>query len=185
MKKKGKYKKTFIKISNLNPQLDKHNQEVAEAERSLLKTIGLLTQCGLDPYIDNLKNIENNIRLQINSISLQEIKIGEYIKTKDGYIRKVIDFCDCEIDHIIIDKGINGNKYLTRDEIEDHRKNLIELLQKGDMINNLIIEDIEILENKPVIYANGQMIAWTNKDNGIEDVLTKEQIEKEKYKVGE
>ena len=109
------------------------------------------------------------------------IEVGEYVRTNYGRICKVINndyfmprYLECE-NEILID----------RTDIVKHSKNIIDLIEVGDYINGMLIEDIEELDNKKIFYSNGEMSAWTNRDKGIETILTKEQYERNCYKVEE
>ena len=119
------------------------------------------------------------------------IEVGEYVRTKQGKIAKLI-----EIDKnnyywfdnwIYKESGIPHQGFRIEDieriEILKHSKNIIDLIEASDYVNGILIEDIEEIDNKKVFYSNGEMIAWTNRDKGIETILTKEQYIQNCYKI--
>ena len=98
-----------------------------------------------------------------------EIEVGEYVRTKNGKIDKVINNNCYMPQYIECEKSL-----LYKEDIVNHSKNLVDLIEVGDIVNGMVIEDIEEVDNKKVFYSNGKMIAWTNRDKGIENILTKE-----------
>lgn len=109
-----------------------------------------------------------------------EICIGDYVRTFNGLIGKVVELTDSGNYAIRI---YNGAEYVVRAVIKNHSKNIIDVIKAGDYVNGILIEDIEEIDNKKVFYSNGGMIAWTNRDKGIETILTKEQYMQNCYKV--
>lgn len=109
-----------------------------------------------------------------------DIKVGEYIRLKDGYIRKYIKR---SLDnHIILDEVYEGFKYLTsieeKEEIVKHSKNIIDLIEVGDwatmncygLIIKKVITQEDIWELKT---GNYQLLK----------ILTKEKFDSESYEV--
>lgn len=68
-------------------------------------------------------------------------------------------------------------------QVVKHSRNIIDLIEVGDYVNGMLIEDIEELDNKKIFYSNGEMIAWTNRDKGIETIWTKEQLKNIEYNI--
>ena len=62
---------------------------------------------------------------------MEEIKVGEYVRFKDGKIRKIINQ---DVDnHLIVDTIIYGGNWLTfneKDNIVKHSSNIIDLIEK-------------------------------------------------------
>lgn len=115
------------------------------------------------------------------------IEVGEYVRTNKGNIGNVIDIfqghCTAKY-HIQFQGNVKVKRqYLSTKTIVKHSKNIIDLIEVGDYVNGILIEDIEEIDNKKVFYSNGEMIAWTNRDKGIETILTKEQYQANCYTV--
>lgn len=137
---------------------------------------------------------------------MQEIEVGEYIRTKKGYIRKVIKR---DIDkHILLDIGFDGANYLTKiEEKEDvikHSKNIIKLLESEDIVileyyvakyRQRITRRFEIFKHNNFILCNNAHCDFTydlNKNKWIDgkgynvkikSIVTHEQFESIEYKI--
>lgn len=132
-----------------------------------------------------------------------KLEVGMYIRTKDGIIDKVIiDYnghCaspNCECKHISCAKN-----YYDEDKIVKASYNIIDILEKGDYVNGVEITEIYekgdsfrgnrnyIFKEKIIEVANDNYetipveALFTN--NGIETIVTHEQMEQMAYKVGE
>lgn len=105
---------------------------------------------------------------------MKEIEIGEYVRTKDGIIAKVV-----ESDTIWIgcDRDVYDLEHLAMMEIpvEDieryikkHSKNIKELIEPGDYVNGMEIEEIRPLSTIE-----------------IKSIVTHEQFEQAEYRVEE
>lgn len=127
-----------------------------------------------------------------------EIEVGEYVRTKDGFIRKVgeIDRCqECnEKIYISVDiiDGLHFERSWHLKEIVSHSKNIIDLLEIGDIVKVYVFADIsdddseaietyyrieskyEITELKESVKMNYSKIL---------SILTKEQYEQNSYKL--
>ena len=109
------------------------------------------------------------------------LKENEYIRTDLGNILK---YTGKEKEFIDKHLSISNKKDIEfLGTIVKHSKNIIDLIEVGDYVNGILIEDIEEIDNKKVFYSNGEMIAWTNRDKGIETILTKEQYIQNCYKI--
>ena len=119
------------------------------------------------------------------------IEVGEYVRTKQGKIAKLTEINENNYywfdNWIYKESGIPHQGFRIEDieriEILKHSKNIIDLIEASDYVNGILIEDIEEIDNKKVFYSNGEMIAWTNRDKGIETILTKEQYIQNCYKI--
>ena len=125
---------------------------------------------------------------------------GDYIRTKQGIIGKVIKeepFMDDT--HIYLDNG-KGNITLTsidgvfkvncKRDIIKSSPNIIDLIEVGDYVNGAKVEDIDkgkyLLFEHNVSYVDVGIGTYTNgRVDGIESIVTKEQFEQIEYKVGE
>lgn len=123
---------------------------------------------------------------------MDEIKVGEYIRTKDGFITKIlgVDEFTLDEDEIFYETELNeGYTDLGSDDIIKHSSNIIDLIEQGDYVNGIKIFLIEkaigygdkgqegILVNK--IYKNCKFIP---KDD-IKSIVTKEQFKNIEYTI--
>lgn len=113
------------------------------------------------------------------------IKVGGYVRTKDGKIDKVINsnfymgiYVECE-------KGL----YLIKNMVK-HSKQLIDLIKVGDIVNECVVvgfgHECVNGNNQKSILVGGTYtkINYALLDFDIETILTKEQFEANCYKVG-
>lgn len=120
-----------------------------------------------------------------------EIKVGEYIRNK-GFIAKVVykddDCIECD-DYI----NINALEYeesifIFKHDLEEceikHSPNIIELIEVGDLVNGkYIVADIH---SYGFYYLEDGGASQNQIDvSDIKTIVTKEQIEKIMYRVGE
>lgn len=128
---------------------------------------------------------------------MEEIKVGEYVRTKQGYIAKLIninrEFGLLEFDKNIYKESykpsniINFNKFNKR--YLKHSKNIIDLIEVGDYVNGQLIEKIhkkekdkiyyEFLQNEDGSYEVMEMCELKN----IKSIVTKEQFSNIKYRL--
>ena len=119
---------------------------------------------------------------------MEEIKVGEYVRSKEGIIDKVIvDYkgkCNnpnCKEKHISCEKD-----YYDEKDIVKHSFNIIDLIEVGDYVNGREVE--ETTRNGFITLKSfadddyGDFNILENKY--IESIVTKEQFESMKYKVG-
>ena len=128
-----------------------------------------------------------------------KIEVNEYVRTKDGIIDKAIieyngkcNNSNCSEKHI----SCKYNYYNEKDIIK-HSKQLIDLIEAGDIVNKeLVIDIIDIANNKEEIigkklitqYRSAQFTGLDIKHyiyaNDIKTILTKEIYMDNCYKVG-
>lgn len=109
---------------------------------------------------------------------MEEIKIGEYARTYEGNIGKIID--------LDIDVGICTDirqKALTIDAIKKHSKNIIDLIEVGDYVNGSKVIEVDNFKG----YMK-EIYCEDDKDFGIweemiDTVLTHEQFKQVEYKI--
>lgn len=121
-----------------------------------------------------------------------EICIGEYVRTKDGYIFKILtkentNYGCCGI------TDSNNTKYTTytynkrsfndiKNKIVKHSKNIIDLIEVGDIVHtrDVLNEDIVYIWSEEYLKALKEDLK-----NGIElvDILTKERYQANCYTV--
>ena len=126
---------------------------------------------------------------------MSEIKVGEYVRTKEYGIRKVInENRDCFLfDKIVINENLTGTRrdcaWLKSDirlQKIEHNPNIIDLIEVGDYVNGILITgkegtllytDIKGIDNS--VYH----IPISQYEENIESIVTKEQFEKAEYKI--
>ena len=114
-----------------------------------------------------------------------EIKVNDYVRTKDDYIAKVtrletanMIFCD----NTVRECWVGEVKHILTENIIKHSPNIIDLVEVGDYVNGSLV--IETLKNdKSIIIEDYCETQLFNKD--IKTVVTKEQFEKIMYRVEE
>ena len=121
---------------------------------------------------------------------MNNIEVGEYYRTKKGYIHKIIK--------IYKDNKPNSDKYI-KIKVEDnnyafflditsvvnHSKNIIDLIEVGDYVNGFKV-DVDFLINELVInvYYEDDDKEWQNiKDIEIKSIVTKQQFKAIEYKI--
>ena len=124
----------------------------------------------------------------------EKIEVGEYVRTKDGRIDKVEIFSvgcvwHCE-NGMCIDECNRIGTHL--EEIVKHSKQLIDLIEVKDVIKYRIDNISTTLESKGYIegivdISDEEMLQKIKSDKNyhILEILTKEQMEDNCYKVGE
>lgn len=94
---------------------------------------------------------------------MSDMQVGEYCRTKEGYIAKVIEIDDITY---MFDKTIRiscGDVFLhiflgeEKQYITKHSPNIIDLIEVGDYINGCLI--VEISKDP---FIKGQTNLWTN-----------------------
>lgn len=115
-----------------------------------------------------------------------ELKENMYVRTKDGIIAKV-DYIDN--DTIFFDKELyrtygDSIDFLEKDNLERIVKasfSIIDLIEEEDFVNEeMIVKIKEDKDGKYLVTMNNNVI----RNQGIESILTKEQMEQMAYKVG-
>ena len=102
-----------------------------------------------------------------------EIKVGEYIRTKSGTIIKVTKT-----------KIVGKYYYLDIQEnrkIVKHSSNIIDLIEPGDYVNGKYVQEVKQYKDGKSILAFIGII--DNED--IKSIVTKEQFKSVEYKVGD
>lgn len=126
-----------------------------------------------------------------------EIKVGEYVRTKDGQIYKIEDGTEFyedsvnvgigiipEVDGIWVDK--EHFTYVDKTNIVKHSHNLIDLIQCGDYVNGIRVKQwFKGVYTKEIELENGYKIDTVNSLGKIKTVVTKEMMGYISYKVKE
>ena len=132
---------------------------------------------------------------------MEKIEVGEYVRTKKGLIGKVnkIELAGKGVRYggeFITDTIIQFNdgkvyeRRVREKDIVKHSKNIIDLIEVGDYVNDYKILNIANLNNSDekvftIHKSNFKDICkiWGNED--IKRILTHEKYEKECYRIGE
>lgn len=121
---------------------------------------------------------------------MNDIKVGEYIRTNDGIVSKLkrieFDKNDTSLKWYVFDKkeyGINIIKesYINKPYIKSHSKNIIDLIEVGDYVNGTKVYSIglTIVDELPIVnLEDGRSILSVN------SIVTKEQFNSIKYVLG-
>lgn len=121
-----------------------------------------------------------------------EIEVGEYVRTKDGYIRKIYKIEQCEIcnENLYINietiKTIHfTNSYHIKD-IAKHSKNIIDLIETGDYVNGHKVVSEQWGEDDNNLYfeiEGGFNKAQFIGEKDIKTILTHEQFKQNTYRL--
>ena len=109
-----------------------------------------------------------------------KIEVGEYVRTKEWEIHKVIKIIedDGDWDYYCCE---NNTGYFAMD-IAKHSKNLMDLIEKGDIVNGHLVDEVRITSFGNSIFINDYKTELHEED--IEIILTKEEYLTRGYKVG-
>ena len=128
---------------------------------------------------------------------MEEIKVGEYVRTNEGTIDKVIEIKDKKnilLKDNLIKTTISTHKiFISKEIVKNHSKNIIDLIEVGDYVNgNKIVR----IDKDPFI--KGQINLWLGlyemDSNGdrwrlkytndeIKSIVTKEQFANMEYRL--
>ena len=135
---------------------------------------------------------------------MSEIKVGEYVRTFNGNIFKIIggnsDDYDIDIDYWKLEateeswiEGMeyNDNEYFFYEKyknIKKHSFNIIDLIEEGDYVNGHKIPKFKIEINEYgnrylFFYSFDKQCAIFEKD--IKSIVTKERFEESEYRINE
>lgn len=115
-----------------------------------------------------------------------KINIDEYVRTKNGYIIRVDENTNIfnlgyKEQYIDMETTIYG--FTWEEEIVKHSKQLIDLIEVGDIVNGFPV--LEPVYNGNAMYGVDEGYENFKKSFGeIKTILTKEQMEANCYKVG-
>lgn len=112
---------------------------------------------------------------------MEEIKVGDYVRTDSGEIFKVID----------VEKGSvkiksNYKEWIGLCCISKHSPNIIELIEVGDYVNGILVTGKEgtlLYTEIKGIDGSGYHIPISQYGDNIENIVTKEQFKNVSYEV--
>lgn len=115
---------------------------------------------------------------------MEEIKVGEYIRTKDGYIGKYVKD---GLVHKTIEIEDNEMSWITGEwNISKHSPNIIDIIEEGDYVNGDKVDMINTCREEKELLCNDynlddSVIVYKNKE--IETIVTHEQFKSIEYEV--
>lgn len=120
-----------------------------------------------------------------------EIKVGEYVRTKDGIIGQILEEDDIGengvcIDTTFLDDWGDDSNYVRFEDIKNHNLNKMDLIEKGDYVNGKEVVTVYKHDgdgnDKGIIETDGNFAYGVYlKDINIKSIVTKEQFEFGKY----
>ena len=116
---------------------------------------------------------------------MSEIKVGEYVRTFNGLIGQVVQITD----YGYAIRIYNGAEYVVRAVIKKHSKNIIDLIEPGDIVNGHGVRKVYLdgavkyikLDN--AYSPENHFTGVRTYEDDIETILTKEQMEANQYVV--
>ena len=108
------------------------------------------------------------------------MKVGDYVRTKNGLIGKII-FLDEEKVKMDLIEIISYRNY---NDIIKSSPNIIDLIEVGDYVNGIRVDEIKNRQLRTSSYYDGYICNLCS-DYEIKSIVTKEQFERMEYKVGE
>ena len=126
------------------------------------------------------------------------MKVGDYVRTKKGYIRQIKEIYDHILYYVNLDKSITMERYgefepitqLDRDTIDEIIKsspNIIDLIQEGDYVNGERVDYIDDCKGAMrEFYYTFEDVTHDvgHYEEEIETIVTKEQFKSMEYKLG-
>ena len=116
------------------------------------------------------------------------MKIGDYVRTKDGIILKIKDIEDIyTTDNIYISMAIYDNEghFVNEVEIIKSSSNIIDLIEVGDYVNGREVIDVYKMLGETHYCFKNEYGRHYDKTYKIKSIVTKEQFESMEYKVVE
>lgn len=127
---------------------------------------------------------------------MEEIKVNDYVRIKNGSIRKIIAINEGKEKIIFgkyrLDKDYNNCRSVAEKKIVKHSPNIIDLIEEGDYVNGEKVVAIDYDEDEKGNYYN--VLGIMNIDDdfaysvdlraiNIKSIVTKEQFNQVKYEV--
>ncbi len=130
---------------------------------------------------------------------MSEIKVGEYVRTNEGYLGKLLEINKQYYNYLVVDTTLNIRNdeypstylYLKNENIKNHGKDIIDLIEKSDYVNGEYVIQVSKELNCVFIETTyydellGEEKHNFIKAENIKSIVRKEQFEKVMYKVGD
>lgn len=115
-----------------------------------------------------------------------EIEVGEYVRTKNGEIHKIIEINNPN-DELWTYYKFENNMGDYKEKIVKHSKNIIDLVEVGDYVNGFYIDELPRNPDYKILWHTSKYgdddQAFEEKD--IKSIVTHEMFESIEYKVEE
>ena len=117
------------------------------------------------------------------------MKVGDYVRTKEGFIARVIEIYEGNIECDAPIKTLYEEKYnclwdKEKENIIKSSPNIIDLIEVGDYVNGCRVIGIDLLPTKQKIVVVGYGYDCDEiSENNIKSIVTKEQFEEMEYKL--
>lgn len=124
---------------------------------------------------------------------MSEIEVGEYVRTKNGYIIRVdenTNVFNLGYKEQYLDMETTRYGFICEEEIVKHSKHLIDLIEVGDYVNGREVKHIAMFEGFPdypkLIFVDETHLIPddTCENDEIKTILTKESYMANCFKVG-
>lgn len=121
-----------------------------------------------------------------------KIQVGEYIRTYDGIIGKILEDEDIAengvyIDTTFLDDYVDETNFVKYEDIKKHSFNIIDLIEEGDYVNGVYIEGIGIRgyndKYLETLELDGEYKYINIFPSEIHSIVTKEQFKSVEYEV--
>ncbi len=115
-----------------------------------------------------------------------KIEVGEFVRTREGYIGILIDINMESWNYLTIDCKRRVRRdfsypdsylYLKDEDIVKHSKNIIDIIEVGDYVNGDLVTEVY---DEMVECLDGEVEYW---ENEIKTIVTHEQFASVEYKV--
>lgn len=115
---------------------------------------------------------------------MSEIKVGEYARTNEGEIAKVIEIEKRKKLENKIFLDINMEYFIYNFDIKTHSKNILDLIEIGDYVNgHKVVKVKSMIEGKLEVEAQAFLGKYFISYEDIETIVTKEEFNSVMYKV--
>ena len=112
-----------------------------------------------------------------------KLEVGMYVRTKKGYICKLLKLNEPFEDDGYLDHNDIGSPSIQEKNVIKASHNIIDLIEVGDYVNGK--EITEISDNELFFEADDMAMEISFKEEEIKSIVTKEQFESEEYIVNE
>lgn len=121
---------------------------------------------------------------------MSEIEVGEYVRTKNGYIIRVdenTNVFNLGYKEQYLDMETTRYGFICEEEIAKHSKQLIDLIEVGDIVKDKYNKYEVAFVKDDKIYCNDYNLddsLITLREQDIKEILAREQFEANCYKAG-
>ena len=126
-------------------------------------------------------------------MSAKELNIGDYVRTKEGYVCKILKLNEPRYDDGYLDFNDINSPRIYKPNVVKSSPNIIDLIEVGDILkfkNMKHYQEVLAIDNEKLyltgyIYMSGLQEYKKEIEEDLEWVITHEQIEQMAYKIGE